>query len=532
MNEYDKEEMDREAQENSRTGEASPSPTGEENKPQENQGAPQSAGAAASSSEQGSQQPGGPAPGSWPDYSGQGYYTPPKDPGAWQRGRYNPTGTWQGDGWGQRPWQQTYTTGWQNQQSQWQQPGYRPQKQTPPDGQWNPTGPEGSEKKKRRGPLRVFLSILGCLVALAVVTMAGYGIYTAVTGDNPLAALPGGNPESSSTPKPNSVPEMIRNDKPFGADDQYDGSGNGSLSNTEIYDKVSPSVVGVISYLSNSIYGSENQGSGIIMTEDGYIITNAHVVDGGVSYEVVLTNGESYPAQLVGSDLNSDLAVLKVDQTGLTYAEFGNSDQLKVGERVCAIGNPTGLRLQSSLTVGYVSALGRTINTGGYSMDCIQTDAAINPGNSGGPLINAYGQVIGINSAKIAETDYEGIGFAIPITDAMPILQELIANGKVTGRAMLGITAQAVSASDAEYYQIPLGLWVVSVTPGSDIAAKGVREGDIITHIQDSPIYSLDACSSILQEYSPGDTVEITVFRRENITRDTTFQVEVILSGS
>ena len=443
---------------------------------------------------------------------GCGYYAPPQNPGgSWQGGRYQP---WPGSD----PWHGPNTTGWQQPPRQ----GYRPQGQPAPEGAEPP--------KKKRGAGRVLLRLLGAVLALAVVAMAGYGIYAALTGENPLAPAP--EAPQSSAPSQNSVPEVILNDKPFGAEDRYDGSGNGSLSNTEIYDKVSPSVVGVVSYLSGSYYGSENQGSGIIMSEDGYIITNAHVVEGGVSFEVVLTNGEAYPASLVGSDANSDLAVLKVEETGLTYAEFGNSDQLKVGERVCAIGNPTGLRLQSSLTVGYVSALGRTISSGGYAMDCIQTDAAINPGNSGGPLINAYGQVIGINSAKIADTEFEGIGFAIPITDAMPIIEELIANGKVTGRAMLGITATAVSAGEAEYYQIPLGLWVVSVNPGADIGAQGVREGDIITHIDGTPIYSLEACSTILSEHRPGDTVEITVFRRESATRDNTFSVNIILSGS
>ena len=520
MNEYEpKETMEPEAQDSGEQGSPQPSAAGEQASPEEAPG-----GAAPGGQEQPRQESAGPSQGF---YQGQGYYSPPPGPGPWQGGRYNPAGgSWQGVAPGQNPWQQPYTTGWQAPRQQ----GYQRQGAAPsPDGEWSAAGPE--KKPKKRGPLRVLLAVLGCLAALAVVTMAGYGIYAAATGENPLAELQGEPPQSASS-QPNSVPEVILNDKPFGADDQYDGSGNGSLSNTEIYDKVSPSVVGVISYLSGSFYGSENQGSGIIMSEDGYIITNAHVVEGGVSFEVVLTNGSSYTAQLVGSDQNSDLAVLKVDETGLTYAEFGDSDQLEVGERVCAIGNPTGLRLQSSLTVGYVSALGRTISSGGYAMDCIQTDAAINPGNSGGPLINAYGQVIGINSAKIADTDFEGIGFAIPITDAMPIIQELIANGKVTGRAMLGITAQAVSASDAEYYQIPLGLWVVSVTPGSDIGAKGVREGDIITHIQGTPIYSLEACSSILSEYAPGDTAAVTVFRRESATRDNTFTIDVVLSGS
>ena len=207
---------------------------------------------------------------------------------------------------------------------------------------------------------------------------------------------------------------------------------------------------------------------------------------------MILTDGESHRAEVVGSDRNNDLAVLKVNATGLTAAEFGNSEQTQVGERVCAI----------------------------------------NPGNSGGPLINAYGQVIGISSAKIALEEYEGICFAIPISEAMPILQQLISEGKVTGRAMLGITATPVKATEAEFYEIPLGLWVKGVTPGSDIARKGVREGDIITHLAGQPIYTLDACSNVLRDYAPGDTIQVTVFRREGSVTDNTFTVDVILEAS
>ncbi len=268
------------------------------------------------------------------------------------------------------------------------------------------------------------------------------------------------------------------------------------------------------------------------MSEDGYIITNAHLVTDRDNFEVILTDGESHRAEVVGSDRNNDLAVLKVNATGLTAAEFGNSEQTQVGERVCVIGNPGGLRFQNSLTVGYVSALNRAVYIGNYTINCIQPDAAINPGNSGGPLINAYGQVIGISSAKIALEEYEGICFAIPISEAMPILQQLISEGKVTGRAMLGITATPVKATEAEFYEIPLGLWVKGVTPGSDIARKGVREGDIITHLAGQPIYTLDACSNVLRDYAPGDTIQVTVFRREGSVTDNTFTVDVILEAS
>ena len=165
-------------------------------------------------------------------------------------------------------------------------------------------------------------------------------------------------------------------------------------------------------------------------------------------------------------------------------------------------------------------------------MECIQTDAAINPGNSGGALINEFGQVVGVNSAKYNDSSFEGMGFAIPINTALPIAQDLIKNGKVTGRAMLGITATVVSPSVAEYSGIPLGLQIMEVKPGTDIATKDVRVNDIITHINGSPIYSFDATASILNDYNPGDTVTITVFRRDSRGKDTTFNLDIVLTGS
>lgn len=547
MNEYEKEELSREEMNQAQPGpdmgpESQPEPEPETQpegaSPVEPEDIPEQTFSSAPEPERQYQQKFGQQ---YPQYPS--YPPPPPPPGAfggapWPQYGYGPTTT----GWQQPQWQQPYSSGGTSRQSG----GYRPQEPTPPRRKKTPEPAEVAEvfaetfegfdaapvKKKKHRFLRVLLGLAAVLVVLSVLGMAGYGAFAALTGENPLSGRfepisgsaetnPGGNP----------VPDVVINDRPQG-EDRYDGTEEGTLSNNAIFNKVSPSVVGVVARLGDGFYGDSSQGSGIIMSEDGYIITNAHVVEGATSYEVVLTDGQSYQAQLVGADRNSDLAVLKVSATGLAYAEFGNSDQAQVGERVCVIGNPGGLRFQNSLTVGYISALKRTISTGGYSIDCLQTDAAVNPGNSGGPLINAYGQVIGITSAKIALTDYEGICFAIPISDAMPILKQLIADGKVTGRAMLGITAKAVQASEAEFYEIPLGLWVVSVTPGADIGAKGIREGDIITHIEDTPIYSLDACSNVLKNHKPGDTVTITVFRRENSMTDTTFKADIELQGS
>ena len=434
-------------------------------------------------------------------------------------------------------WGPSYYSGQQNYQyppypgGVWRSDGGRPSQQP---YQWNFDQMHGASaqapRKKRRG-LKVFLALV-CAVALVFVAVfAGYGIYVAATGDTlqPPAEAPESLPEASY-----SVPEISMSDKPI-----VSGGTNpdGTLTNQEIFKMCSPTVVGVVGYAGSTglLSGQVSEGSGIVMTEDGYILTNAHVVSDTMitDVEVVLTNGESHPAAIVGMDTQTDIAVLKVNLTGLAYAEFGNSDQLEVGERVIAIGNPGGLRFASSLTVGYVSALNRTIIAGdaGYSMETIQTDAAINPGNSGGPLINAFGQVVGINSAKYNDPDFEGMGFAIPINTAMPVAQDLIANGRVTGRAMLGITAKIVTASYAEQYGIPLGLEIQEVQPDSDIAAKGVRAGDILTHINGTPIYSFDASAAALSAYQPGDTVEITIFRRDSWGKDSTFNLEIILTG-
>lgn len=256
------------------------------------------------------------------------------------------------------------------------------------------------------------------------------------------------------------------------------------------------------------------EGSGVIATSDGYIITNAHVVDGASSLSVTLPNGDAYPAELVGSDTITDLALLKVEVSNLDAAEFGSSAELLVGDRVMAVGNPGGSEFQSSVTFGYVSALDRTITTSDeYKMTCIQTDAAINPGNSGGALVNSAGQVVGINSSKIVDTSYEGLGFAIPIDSALPIINDLRENGYVTNRAVLGITGQYVDSMTAYYYGFQsTGFYVDSIS-NSSAKKAGLKQGDIITRIDDVEVDSANAITSQLLTKKPGDTVTIAVDR-------------------
>ena len=275
-------------------------------------------------------------------------------------------------------------------------------------------------------------------------------------------------------------------------------------------------------------------GSGIIIANDGtwlYMVTNAHVVEKAVGIKVVLDNGEEYSASLIGSDTRTDIAVIKIEAQNLTYADFGNSDQVEEGERVVAIGNPTGMQLAGSTTQGIISALDRAVKSeNGYTMRFLQTDAAINPGNSGGPLVNEFGQVIGINSAKYVNEGYEGIGFAIPINDALPIVEQLITNGKVTGRPMLGITGEPIDSVLSRMYSVPTGVHILSVDPNADIASKNVVPGDIITQVNGTAVASADDISQVLDGFKPGDKVKLTIYRRSNSSvGGRTFEVSVTL---
>ena len=210
--------------------------------------------------------------------------------------------------------------------------------------------------------------------------------------------------------------------------DSLTSPGGKELNVTQIAEKVGPAVVGILSKQSvNTWFGVTEQqgsGSGIIISHDGYIITNSHVIEGATSFKVVLSSGDEYDAVVVGQDVKTDLAVIKINETGLPAAELGKSSELKVGELAVAIGNPHGLEFQGSVTAGVISALNRTMNVEGRQYTLVQTDAAINPGNSGGPLVNKYGQVIGINTVKLSYSDTEGMGFAIPIDVAAPIVDE------------------------------------------------------------------------------------------------------------
>ena len=287
-----------------------------------------------------------------------------------------------------------------------------------------------------------------------------------------------------------------------------------ALSLPDIYSTVIDSVVSISSMTSSGT----SSGTGIIMSPDGYVITNHHVITGALVISVLTNDNQEYEAALVGSDEMSDLAVLKIDARGLQAAEFGDSSKLRVGDSVVAIGDPLGVQLRGTMTNGIISAINRDLTVGDRTMTLIQTNAALNNGNSGGPLINCYGQVIGINTVKMssyytATASVEGLGFAIPISVAKPIIDELIENGYVAGRPAIGISGDSLPSYYRTYYRLPDGVYVTSVNEGSDAKAKGIREGDIVTAINGEKICSIDELNTVKNQYAAGDEVTLTIYR-------------------
>ncbi len=299
-------------------------------------------------------------------------------------------------------------------------------------------------------------------------------------------------------PSPDSVPNVMQ---------------NGGLPLQDIYDKVIPSVVSITAHTR----AGTSVGTGVIISTQGYIVTNCHVVEDSSDISVLLTDDRSFQADLVGADDVSDLAVLRITATDLIPAEFGDSGILRVGDSVAAIGDPLGAEFRGTLTNGIVSAINRDVTTGGRTLTLIQTNAALNSGNSGGPLINCYGQVIGINTLKIGaftdEAGVEGLGFAIPSTTVKEIVEQLIRQGYVSGRPSLGITGEAISSFYQYYYRMPAGVYITALDENSDAARKGIEAGDILISINDVRVQDMDSLKSALLDYAIGDTVTVIIYR-------------------
>lgn len=440
---------------------------------------------------------------------------------------------------------------------------------TPPQQQaWQPQGePPKKEKKHRQKKAKAVkldengnpipqkknkTTMIICIVIAICAAIAVVGLVASATsksGSDSKETTTAGSSAQVKTEEQESVPTK-------------DNSGNYTVAG--VAQNNMDSCVGITVYSQASSYSSfygygsdsnsssdgnqtkSSEGSGVLMLEDGgktYIMTCAHVISGGSSFTVTLNDGTEYDASMVAYDSQTDIGVLSINATGLKIATFANSDSVAVGEQVVAIGCPGGIEFMNSVTSGYVSAIDRPVSSKiGYDNKCIQTDAAINPGNSGGALFNMQGQVIGINSSKIASTEYEGMGFAVPSNTAVSTANSLIKSGYVEGRAKLGITynnissysnASAIlSALSEKGYKDANGTMVIGeVSSDSDLANKDIKQYDMIVAVNGNTMTDTDVMTSVLSDSKPGDTIKLTIARIEN-NQIKTFDVECKLVES
>lgn len=308
-----------------------------------------------------------------------------------------------------------------------------------------------------------------------------------------------------------SLPQYQGDSSGLTIDLQSGGSGT-ALSRTELYEKDLPTTVSITVYAGTSAA----YGSGMILTEDGYVLTCAHVIDNTESAAVTTSDGTEYQATLVGSDPQTDLAVLKIEAHGLTPAQFASSDDLVIGEEVCAIGDPLGPQFRSSLTNGIISGLNRQVSSNGYAMTLIQTTAPVNSGNSGGPLFNSRGQVIGVVNMKMSSTadtaSIDNMGLAVPSTIVKEIVETLAAEGSVS-RAVLGISCYPIDKATANIYGMPEGLWITNIDENSDCQKQGILIDDIITEVDGIPVSSVSDFKALTADFEIGDTVTLTIWR-------------------
>lgn len=394
-----------------------------------------------------------------------------------------------------------------------------------------PVSPQPSNGKNGKGK-KIFIILL-CVVLI----ISGIGIAIGIKNGKDDA-----NGTNDRVVDPN-APSLSINDTP---DNQSTTNAKGELTSTDVAKKIEPSIVGIISTVRTTQNGrtgvASGEGTGIVMGTDKtntytYIITCAHVIsDQGASVSVQLKDGTTYKASIVGYDARTDVGVIRIKANNLTPAEFGDSNKLEVGQQVFAVGNPGGTEFFGTFTGGYISAINRPINSEiGYSMTCIQHDAAISPGNSGGALVNTYGQVIGINSSKLSSTEYDNIGFAIPISSAKEIIDKLIANGYVPGRPKLGITYAA--ASSYQGYQmivqlkgLPAGSIVInSISADSDLANTDAKAGDMIIAVNGKDLDNANILLELIEKSKVGTELTLTLCRVNQNYEVSQFDVKVKL---
>ena len=384
------------------------------------------------------------------------------------------------------------------------------------------TNTPAQPKKHHRGAGRVVALLLSCAVISAA---CGFG--------GAILAQNGSRTGKTTVQQSNRTATTVNVKKV---------DGQTLMSPAEVYASTVNSVVSInCSAVSTNIFGQQTEsassGSGFIYTADGYIVTNQHVIANASSINVTLYNGDTYPATLVGSDSDYDVAVLKINAKDLPAVTLGNSTDVNVGDNVMAIGNPLG-ELTFSMSSGIVSCVNRAINVEGTPFNMIQVDASINPGNSGGPLMNLYGEVVGIVSAKYssyADTTVEGLGFAIPINDVQSIISDIMENGSVTDKAYMAITAGTMTQQMAAQYKINAteGVFVYSVEDGGAGDKAGLKLGDVITKLNDTEITSMSDLSMAKKGFKAGDTVTLTVWRGgQEITLSLTFDQQPQTTGT
>ena len=393
-----------------------------------------------------------------------------------------------------------------------------------PDPNRVPVQPPVQPKKQgffRRTAVKVTALILACAVAGGLVGWGG----AAISGS--------GSSGKTTIQQSDRQPVTVQVKKV---------DGQTKMDPATVYASVVNSAVSInCSATSTNIFGQQTQtassGSGFIITEDGYVVTNYHVVSGASSVQVTLYNGDTYDATVVGGDSDYDVAVLKINASGLQPVTLGESADVNVGDTVLAIGNPLG-ELTFSMSQGIVSSCDRAINVDGTPFNMIQVDCSINPGNSGGPLVNLYGEVVGIVSAKYSSyssTTVEGLGFAIPISDVRSIITDIMENGAVTDKAYMAITAGTMNEQMAAQFNINVteGVFVYSVVEGGAGDKAGLRLGDVITKMGDKTLTSRQDLSAAMKGYRAGDTVTLTVYRGgQYIEVELTFDAQPQNTGS
>ena len=375
------------------------------------------------------------------------------------------------------------------------------------DSYWSPSQAAAPKKKPHQG-LKITMIILGVLVLIiaSCYVFAGRGRDSISVDGDP------GQHGSVTLPREDTDDDTTvtgKNELPAAPTDpgvtmMLQPAGGSALTLQSVYAKCLPSVVGIHADIRRGEYST---GTGIVLTSDGYIVTNTHVLDGAKAVTVTTSDGTEYTGKLVGAP-----------------AEFGDSSSLQVGDDVVSIGNPLGEQLRWTMTNGIISAINRDMVYNGHSMTLLQTNAAINEGNSGGPLINMYGQVIGITNMKALSTGVEGIGFAIPTASIRPIVNALLADGRVSGRVSIGITVGAISSAASDYYDLPEGLYISDVAEGSDAEKQGIQSGDMLLAVNGQAVTTTYDVSAAKDGLKVGDTVTLTIYRDGK-----TFDVDVKL---